>query len=888
MTALGAYLVLAVVQTASVPPPPTDSAVVARQVRALRVAIPIAVDGLLNDPGWAAAEQISGFLQRDPNEGAVASESTVVFVAYDDAALYIGARLYDSGRDSIVARLGRRDVGTSSDLFTVYLDPYHDRRSGFFFGINAAGTLYDGTLFNDDWDDDSWDGVWQGKAAVDELGWVVEMRIPYSQIRFHGADIQVWGINFRRMIARKNEIDFHSPRPKNASGFVSRFADLVGIERITPPRRLEVLPYVNAQAAYTEPEPGDPFNDGSTYTPAVGADLRTAIGSNLTLNATVNPDFGQVEVDPAVVNLSDVETFFGEKRPFFIEGLAIFDFGFGGANNYWGFNWPGPDMLHTRRMGRSPQGSTPGATYEDRPDGVSILGAVKLTGKVGGRWNLGTLATVTAREYAQLYDTTTDLSSRKEIEPLTYYGVFRAQREFPEGRQGLGTMVTATVRDFDDPTLRDEISQSAITGGLDGWKFLDRDKEWVLTGWVAGSQAQGSESRITSLQRSSVRYYQRPDAKQTQLDPNATSLSGWAARFHLNKQKGNWFSNSGLGFISPGFETNDLGFMSRSGLINMHAGAGYAWRQPGKVFRYREMIGAVFQSYNWDGDVTWRGVWGNTWLQFLSYWSVGLSASYNPPTLSDRRTRGGPLMGNEPGLEFNFNLNSDNRKRIVFGLWGGRYHQGSQDYDGWAGFDVQYRPAPNLSLSVGPSFSWTEEPGQYVSTYGDTTANATYDARYVFGHLSYNELAANIRLNWTFTPTLSLQLFAQPLISSGDYGTLTSLREPRTFDFDTYGTGASTLEDSTSFYYVDADGPGGPAPRVRINNRDFSSQSLRGNAVLRWEYLPGSTVYLVWTQSRDASQETGTFQPGESFGHMVNAQADNIFMLKVTYWWNPR
>jgi len=888
MTALGACLVLAALQPASTQPPPTDSAVVARQVRALRVAIPIAVDGLLNDPGWAVAEQISGFLQRDPNEGAVASESTVVFVAYDAAALYIGARLYDSGRDSIVARLGRRDVGTSSDRFTVYLDTYHDRRSGFFFGINAAGTLYDGTLFNDDWDDDSWDGVWEGTARIDAEGWVVEMRIPYSQLRFKKADVQTWGINFRREIARKNEIAFYAPRPKNASGFVSRFADLVGIERIAPPRRLELMPYVNAQAAYTQHEPGDPFNDGSTYTPAVGADLRTGVGGSLTLNATVNPDFGQVEVDPAVVNLSDVETFFQEKRPFFIEGSSIFSFGFGGASDYWGFNWPGPDMFYTRRIGRAPQGSTSYATYTDRPDGVSILGALKLTGKVGDRWNVGTLAAVTAREFAQLYDTTSGVSSQQEIEPLAFYGIFRAQREFPEGRQGLGTMITAAARRFDDPALRSQVNGSAFTAGLDGWTFLDRDKEWVVTGWLAGSHVRGDETRMTAVQQNSVHYFQRPDAEQTSIDPNATSLSGWAGRLHLNKQRGNWFSNSGLGFISPGYEANDLGFMSRAGVINMHAGAGYAWRQPGKTFRQSRLMGALFQNYNWDGDVTWRGVWGNAFAQFLNYWSVGLNASYNPATLNDRRTRGGPLMRNEPAVQANLFVDSDGRKKVAVELWVGRYHQGATDYDTWAGFNVRYRPAPNLQLSVGPSFSWGEEPGQYVSAYGDTTANATFDGRYVFGHLSSTEVGADIRLNWTFTPKLSLQLFAQPLISAGEYTQLKSLAEPRTFDFDVYGTGASTLEDSTSYYLVDADGPGGPAPREAIGKPDFSFGSLRGNAVLRWEYLPGSTVYLVWTQSRDDFEPNGEFRFDQSWDRLRAAPADNIFMLKVTYWWNPR
>ncbi|MGH7700720.1 MAG: DUF5916 domain-containing protein, partial [Gemmatimonadales bacterium] len=570
-------------------------------VRAIRVSQSVAVDGRLDEPQWRLAQRVTDFVQRDPHEGAAPTESTVVYLAYDDAAIYVAARLYDSGADSIYARLGRRDVSTGSDLFTVYLDPYYDRRSGFFFGINAAGTLYDGVLYNDDWDDNSWDGVWEGKAVIDEHGWTVEMRIPYSQLRFRAADVQVWGVNFRREIARKNEIDFYVPRPKDASGFVSRFADLVGIERITPPRRLELMPYLNTRAAFTRHDAGDPFNDGSTYTPAMGLDLRAGIGSNFTLNATINPDFGQVEVDPAVVNLSDVETFFQEKRPFFIEGSTIFEFGFGGASNYWGFNWSNPNMFYTRRMGRAPQGGQPDATYADRPEGVNILGALKLTGKVAGRWNLGTLAAVTDREYVQLHDTTSDTRFRAEIEPLTYYGVFRAQREFPEGRQGLGTMITTVVRDFDAPPLRDQVNSGAFVAGLDGWTFLDREKEWVLTGWVAGSHVRGNAARITALQQSSVHYFQRPDYESASVVPNATSLTGWAARFHLNKQKGDWFSNSAIGLVSPAYETNDLGFMSRTGVINMHAGAGRAWRQPGKVFRYAEVIGALFQSYNWDG-----------------------------------------------------------------------------------------------------------------------------------------------------------------------------------------------------------------------------------------------------------------------------------------------
>ena len=370
--------------------PKTDAsptAALVQQVRAVRATTPVVIDGVLSDAIWRTAVRISGFRQRDPNEGLAPSESTAVYVAYDDAALYVGARLYDDHADSIVARLGRRDAGTNSDRLTVYVDSYHDRRSGFYFGVNAAGTLNDGTLYNDDWNDDSWDGVWEAKVSRDASGWTAEVRIPYSQLRFLRQSQYVWGINFRREIARKNEVDYIVYTPKNGSGFVSRFVDLVGIEQITPPRRIELLPYVTSRAEFSPHGAGDPFNDGSRLTPGLGADAKIGLGSNLTLNATVNPDFGQVEVDPAVVNLSDAETYFSEKRPFFVEGSSTFSFGQGGQRNNWGFNWPGPTYFYSRRIGRSLSVGAPPGGFADGPAGAHILGALKLTGKVAGSWN---------------------------------------------------------------------------------------------------------------------------------------------------------------------------------------------------------------------------------------------------------------------------------------------------------------------------------------------------------------------------------------------------------------------------------------------------------------------------------------------------------------------
>ncbi|MDZ7261259.1 MAG: carbohydrate binding family 9 domain-containing protein, partial [candidate division KSB1 bacterium] len=417
-------------------------------VRAVRLQEPVVVDGSLSEPVWQNEYGVSNFVQRDPIEGAQPTEKTEVRIAYDDAALYVGARMYDSAPDSIVARLGRRDSWLSSDKFCFFIDPYYDRRSGFYFAIDAGGTLCDGILLNDDWDDDSWDGVWTAKANIDSEGWTVEMRIPYSQLRFHKKDQYVWGVNFRRDIERKNERVYLVYTPKNGSGFVSRFVDLVGIENISPSRHIELLPYARTKAEYTNPAPGNPFNDGSRYLPAMGVDMKIGIGNNLTLDATVNPDFGQVEVDPAVVNLSDIETFYQEKRPFFIEGSSIFNFGYGGATNYWGFNWPGPDFFYSRRIGRAPQGSLPDYDFVDTPEGTHILGAAKLSGKMGTNWNIGTLHALTAREKAQLERSGEKF--RAELEPLTYYGIYRGQKEFPEGRQGLGFISTIATRKFDD------------------------------------------------------------------------------------------------------------------------------------------------------------------------------------------------------------------------------------------------------------------------------------------------------------------------------------------------------------------------------------------------------------------------------------------------------
>jgi hypothetical protein len=853
---------------------------------AVRVHGSIGVDGILSESEWQRPG-FTSFTQRLPNEGVAPSQKTEVWLAYDDEALYVAARMYDTAPDSIIKILGRRDVDLTADWFQFDIDPYHDRRSGFYFALSAAGTMQDGTLYNDEWNDNSWDGVWEGKAHIDEQGWTAEMRIPYTQLRFHQAKEYVWGVDFSRMIGRKSETDFVVFTPQKGSGFVSRFIDADGIDNIYPPNDFEILPYVTSRAEFAPHAAGDPFNNGSKYLSGLGGDLKIALGPDLTLNGTVNPDFGQVEVDPAVVNLSDVETYYQEKRPFFVEGANTFNFGQGGSNNFWGFNWAGPTFFYSRRIGRNPQGSLPSYDYADLPLGTHIIGAGKLTGKIGDNWNIGMIHAVTNREFAKMQSS--GVRQSVEVEPLTYYGVARIQKDFDDGRQGIGILTTYTNRFFDNQSLKDQINGAALVSGLDGWQFLDSDKTYVLTGWGAVSRITGDNTQITALQENSRHYFQRPGASDVHLDTNATVLNGYAARFALNKQKGSWMLNSAIGFINPGFDVDDLGYMGRTDMINYHFVGGYKWTDPTDYYHNERFNVSIFGTYDYAGNKTWQGYWTSNTIEFTNFYQLQLSYAYNPYSMDIRGTRGGPAVLNPTGWELDWYSSSDSRKAITLNLYGYTY-QGGGGSQFQSELDVDFKPSPNVEVTIGPNFNRNLFQAQWVGSYVDAMALATYGSRYIFADIDQKTLSANIRLNWTFTPQLSLQIFAQPLISSGAYSGFKAFAQPRTFNFTRYGDGGSSITKSVSSmgavtYTVDADGSG-PAPSYDFSNPDFNFTSLRGNAVLRWEFKQGSIVYLVWTQSRSDNENFGDFQFDHSLNRLVTTQPDNIFMVKFTYWWS--
>ncbi len=853
------------------------------QVRAYKVIGEINLDGKLNEPVWKNPP-VDHFTQLKPDEGKPATEKTDVWVAYDENYIYVAAKLYDSNPDSIDQSLFRKDNMNNSDFFGLGLDPYHDKRTGFFFGVNPAGSLTDGVIFNDTGMDDSWDGIWEAKTKTEKDGWSVEIRIPFSQLRFNEAKNMVWGINFIRSIKRKNEEDFYVLVPQNESGFASRFAELRGLSGVKPKRRVEAFPYLVQKAQFLIHDNNDPFYKGNQFRTSVGADFKIGIGTNLNLDLTVNPDFGQVEVDPAVVNLSAFETFFQEKRQFFIEGQSIFRFGSGGSNNNWNFSFSNPRLFYSRRIGRRPQGNVPGYDFIDYPKETRILGAAKLTGKLKGDWSVGAISAVTQRMFANYF--LDNVKHNFQVEPLTHYGVFRTQKEFQKGKQGIGLIFTSVNRDLNTPELRDMLNSQAYTFGIDGWTFFNND-DYVLSASVAGSFVKGSKQRMISLQEEPYRYFQRPDATYERLDSNRTSLAGWYSRVSLNKQNGNFYFNVALGASSPKFEFNDMGFQRIADKINGHLVLGYRWFQPDGIFRRKFLYLAHFRNFDFEGNAIANGIFSFGRLEFMNYYSIGYQTSYNFRTLSKTLTRGGPLSENPRAFWFGTNISSDSREDIVLGLNGNlsRDELGGNSHS--VGLEIRWRPWSQVNLSIGPEYSSRLEKVQYINTLDDKLAVSTFGKRYIFAELNQETVSANIRVNWTFTPTLSLQLFLQPLISVGDYSNFKELAEPRTLRFNKFGENGSTINynNNSDEYTVDPDG-NGPAQNFDLSNPDFNFKSLRGTIVLRWEVLPGSIFYLVWSQDRTNFNDPGSFSFGRDFSNLWQANSDNIFLAKFTYWLN--
>jgi hypothetical protein len=836
----------------------TGSGANARPVSmAARTDARIDVNGRLDEADWALAVPVTQFTQVDPQEGQPVSQRTAVRILYDADAIYFGIRAWDDG--PITTRLGRRDMDLQdSDWFGVVIDSYHDHQTGYSFDVNPGGVKRDAvksmTPGGGERDDLSWDAVWDVVTSVDSAGWTAEYRIPFSQIRFRSQAVHLWGLQLERVIGRNREYAVSAFTPRIESGGIPAFGHLEGIEDIEPGSRLELLPYMVGKTEHVDPG-SNPFRDDSEQRASGGLDLLYRVTSNLTLNATINPDFGQVEVDPAVVNLGVYETFFEEKRPFFIEGSEIFQFT-GGTS--------GGQLFYTRRIGRSPQTGPP-TPQADVPTETTILGAAKLSGRTAG-WSVGMLTAVTAEENAR-YMTSEGATETMVAEPLTGYFVGRARRELRAGLTSIGVMGTAVRRDLSTTILQDRLRSGAYSAGFD-FSHQFSGRVWALSGNVVGSRVEGSPQAITRVQWASNHFFQRPDADHLEVDEAATSLMGYSASLSLDKISGaHWLGGLAVAVTSPQYEVNDLGFAYRTDRRDLAANLIYREIRPGSFFRNWMLMGQFRNEMNFDTQTILRMAIARFQFRHLNFWGGSLTFIRSFRANDDRSTRGGPMIFRPANFQLMGNFNTDGRKAVILtgaGLvqWD-EYH--GHVYIGRVG--VNLRPSSRWSLSFGPRMMKARVAAQYVTTVADPSFAATYDRGYIFAQLDQTEIALETRFNFTFRPGLTLETYVQPLVSVGNYGQPRYLEAPGTFDFAQY--------NALGF------------------DPDFNYRSLRGNAVLRWEWLPGSNIYLAWQQRRVHSARAGDFKGVGDFDFnrdvkaVFRAPADNIFLIKVSYWLSP-
>ena len=857
-------------------------------VRARRLAGPIELDGVLDDAAWQCPGE-TRHVQNDPDNGREPRQSTEFWIAYDDAALYVAARLHDSAPDSISARLGRRDTWPSSDWLYINLDTFNDDRNAYSFSINPAGVLGDAKLYNDGASDTSWDGVWQAATRIDELGWVAEVRIPFSQLKFPATSDQVWGLNLSRRTLRFHERTDLFHKPRGSSGYGRRFPDLVGIHGIEPELQTEITPYLLGKGEYRDVEAGDPFASDPDHSRNAGVDLKTALSNNLTLSASVNPDFGQVEVDPAVVNLGAYETFYQERRPFFVEDANVFRFGREGLNSNWNFNWEDPMLFYSRRVGRAPQLGIEGDyDFLDRPQVTTILGAAKVSGKIGNT-SVGAMTAVTAREKAHLeFD---GERTDQVVEPLTTYNVARASYTRPDGSGGLGVMMTGTVRDLDDPVSQVGLDKRSFAAGIDGFTNLDDEGVWALKAYLSGSHIAGSREAVDDLQRSHCRYFQRPDADHLDYDPDATELRGWIGRVGVNKQSGNWRFNSALGYSSPGYDVNDAGFQYRTDTVNSSMVGGYSWREPHGIFRNQSVYAGSYKTWDTGGMPAHYGggVW--YWSQLANYWSVDGNVFCNPEHNDPQSTRGGPIMREPTSRQWRANVSTDSRKGWVMSVGGGGSRDDGGSRSAYGNLSLRLQPRPSLGLEIAPRYSWSQDEAHYYDDIDDPAMTDTYGHRYLFADLEYRQFSLETRLDWTFTPNLTLQAYVQPLFAVGRYTDHKELARPGSYAFNRFGqdNGSSIVYDPAGDpdnpYLVTPEGSS-PDDTFRLGDRDFNFKSLKVNMVLRWEYAAGSTVYVVWTQNRADQQNPGHFDLGRDMRSLLDASGEHILMLKVSQYFS--
>jgi len=780
-----------------------------KEYRAVRTEQAPKMDGRLDDPCWATSPPETSFTQRYPDRAKPPTEKTEFRVLYDNDNLYIGVRAFDKSPKGIVGLLARRDVGVSTDWIQIDLDPYHDHLTGLSIAVNPAGTKLDWSYYNDDQQDMSWDGVWEAGTSKDSLGWCAEFRIPFSILRFKPGPDLTFGFNVNRVIERRKEEILWVPIYRGESGWMSRAGHLRGLQDIAQPRHLELLPYAVSRA---ESKPRDPLTNpkGTSYAERLGLDLKYRLASNLTLDATVHPDFGQVEADPMVLNLSTFETLYPEKRPFFLEGTSAY--------------YTPMTLFYSRRIGKAlyEGGTQYDVNYgtdeiKTFPEYATILSAGKLTGKVG-KFTLGALDGVTDQAYATVDSSGTEL--KRLVEPMSNYFVLRGKADI--GTSNLGIIGTAVSRKGYEP---------ATTGGLD-WRWQFAKNTYSFTGQTVGSRAGESGDR----------------------------KNGWGTDVKLIKGSGKYLrGNMIFRAFSPELRINDLGYLKRSDWAT-GAGSVLIVKDDRPFGPFRSAEASLFGQYaqNFRREKIYHAIEIDPEVSTRNFWYFGAGVGYYFQAYDDRSTRGGPLVVSTATSWVSGWLSSDSRKVLSVNPNASVWSAQDGSRGGEVSLSTVLNPASNLNFTFGPDYSWSWNLAQWVTNVDDN-GDGVYD-HFVFGELRSRTLDLTARANITFTPNLSFQLYVQPYLATGHYERTKELLFSKSYEFGPYDLGYSP---------------------------DFNEKSLRGNAVLRWEYRPGSTLYLVWTQNRyEGLENPGDFSPRRDLSTLMRTQGENVFMMKINYWFN--
>ena len=826
-----------------------DRATLAIDAQAVPAGSIIVVDGRFDEPVWKTAPVIGEFVQREPAEGSEPSERTEARLAFDDSNLYVAIQAFDRQPGGIVGRLTRRDEKSPSDWVRVVIDSFHDRRTAYEFSVNPVGVKADRYYFsdNDEQADDGWDAIWDVQVAKDAEGWRAEFRIPFSQLRFSAAGGPI-GLAFVRELNRTRETVTWPLLARSVNGDVSQFGDVTGLRFGKAPKRLELVPYSLGQFVTSPDEDGNPLINTRDPGASVGVDLKYAVTPALTLTATLNPDFGQVEADPAALNLDAFELFFAERRPFFVEGSGVFRFNMDCNDGEC------TGLLYSRRIGRAPQGELEPADdeFSTAPTNVTILGAAKLTGRAGP-FSVGALSALTQEERGVI---ASGLNRRRQVvEPMAVFNVLRARREFANN-SNLGMMFTQTSRRLTPDTRF--LAGQATTGGVDyDWRFWRR---YSVQGFWAGSRISGDAEAITRLQENAVHYFQRPDADYVDDDTAATLLKGHAANVSVQKISGERLRfAANYGYKSPGFESNDLGFQRRADEKTINHWVQWRFNTPGRFKRSYMINFNEWAGWNFGGDRLFSGGNVNMHWRWQNNWANGFGINVNAGGLRDRATRGGPGVKGNSNLGFWHYVDFDDRKPVFLGYNGFLFtdHKGSTQIE--ANPKVTWRPRNALRFETGIRFRRNNDDAQWVDNVDDVEGRT----HYVFGRLHQRTLGMTFRANYTMTANLSFQSYAEPYVSAGRYENYKELASPRAVAY---------ADRYRPFAYQD--------------DADFNYRSFRTTNVLRWEFKPGSTLFAVWQQNREEELDYGSFRFGRDFGGTFGAPAKNVFLVKFAYWFN--